>query len=536
MKYVFANGPIFVGDAARSWARSVGVADGKIVAVGSESDVRSAVGAGAVEIDLAGRLLTAGFQDAHVHPMMGGLARMQCNLEDAHDLEAALREIGDYVGHSTDGWVLGGGWNYYWFDGGNPPASLLDAITDRPVYLGGADGHSGWANSAALALAGITAGTPDPVDGRIERLADGSPQGTLHEGAMNLIERVAPQPGPSETRQALLEGQRFLLSLGITAWQDAWVTAPLHEAYRTLASSGELIAAVRGALWWDRTRGIEQLEELIDHSREGVGLYDPQTVKLMLDGVCENHTAALLTPYLDATGSSSGNAGLDFIDADHLVEVVTRIDAAGLQCHFHALGDRAVRNGLDAVEAARKTNGWNDTRPHLAHLQLVDPIDIPRFRQLGATANAQPLWAVLEGTMTDLTIPFIGPIRAATQYPWRSLLNAGATLAMGSDWSVSTPDVMAQAAVAVHRNSPQTGVEEIFLPEQRIGLADALAAFTAGSAFVNHRDDVSGTIERGKQADLVMLDADPFESERPDDVGVAMTMVAGDIVFEKEKV
>lgn len=534
MSYLFVNGPVFVGDAVRSWATAVGVADGKIVAVGGETEVRSVVGSGAVEIDLAGRLLTAGFQDAHVHPMMGGLARMQCNLEDVPDAEAALRVIADYVARSSDGWVLGGGWNYYWFEGGNPPAALLDAITDRPVYLGGADGHSGWANSAALALAGVTAGTLDPIDGRIERLADGTPQGTLHEGAMEMIERVAPQPGPFEIRQALLEGQRFLLSLGITAWQDAWITPPLHEAYRVLASSGELIAAVRGALWWDRRRGIEQLDELIYYSREGVGSYDPRTVKLMLDGVCENHTAALLAPYLDANGSSTDNSGLDFIDPDDLAEVVTRIDAAGLQCHFHALGDRAVRNGLDAVQAARAANGWQDTRPHLAHLQLVDPVDVPRFRRLGATANAQPLWASLEGTMTDLTIPFIGPTRAATQYPWRSLLNAGATLAMGSDWSVSTPDVMAQAAVAVHRNSPKTGAEETFLPEQRIGLADALMAFTAGSAFVNHRDDVSGTIERGKQADLVLLDGDPFETERPDDVGVAITMVAGEIVFEKE--
>jgi predicted amidohydrolase YtcJ len=281
VNYIFRNGPVFVGNAARSWARAVAVIDGKIAAVGSDDDVRDTVPPGAIEIDLDGRLLTAGFQDAHVHPMMGGLARMQCNLEEVRSLDAALAVITDYADRTPEGWLLGGGWNYYWFDGGNPPAALLDAITDRPVYLGGADGHSGWANSAALALAGITATTPDPVDGRIERLPNGTPQGTLHEGAMNLMERVAPQPGPAEVCQALLEGQRFLISLGITAWQDAWVTEPLHGAYKSLAESGDLKATVRGALWWDRERGIDQFEEHLQYSTEGVGRYDPRTVKLI---------------------------------------------------------------------------------------------------------------------------------------------------------------------------------------------------------------------------------------------------------------
>lgn len=534
MNYIFRNGPIFVGNAARTWARAAAVSDGKIVAVGSDQDVRAGAGPGAVEIDLDGHLLTAGFQDAHVHPMMGGLARMQCNLEEVRNLDAALEVIAEHARRATDGWLLGGGWNYYWFEGGNPPATLLDAITDRPVYLGGADGHSGWANSAALDLAGITATTPDPADGRIERLADGTPQGTLHEGAMDLMERAAPQPGPAEVRAALLEGQRFLISLGITAWQDAWVTGPVHEAYKSLAESGDLKAAVRGALWWDRKRGVDQFEEHLQYSSEGVGTYDPRTIKLMLDGVCENHTAALLEPYLDPGGSASLNTGLDFVEPGELAEIVVMIDGAGLQCHFHALGDRAVRSGLDAVEAARQANGWTNTRPHLAHLQIVHPSDIARFRRLGATANAQPLWAVLDQSMTELTIPFIGSERTGHQYPWRSLLDAGATLAMGSDWSVSTPDVMAQIAMAVHRNDPKNGIDEVFGPKQRIGVTDALVAFTAGSAFVNHRDDVSGTVECGKQADLVVLDADPFEAERPDEIGVAMTMIAGDIVFEKE--
>lgn len=534
MKYVFGNGQVFVGDSARSWSHTVGVRDGKIAAVGSEAVVREEIGTGAIDVDLDGRLLIAGFQDAHVHPMMGGLARMRCNLEHVNDLGTALTVLADYVKGTDTEWVLGGGWNYYWFEGGNPPAALLDAITDRPVYLGGADGHSGWANSTALRLAGITAATPDPTDGRIEHLPNGSPQGTLHEGAMRLMERVAPQPDEATLRAALLEGQRYLLSLGITAWQDAWVTEPIHKTYRELAISGDLKASVRGCLWWDREREMDQLDELVEASCQGIGAYDPRTIKLMLDGVCENHTASLLEPYLDQAGTETDNTGLDFIAAEHLAEIVTRIDAAGLQCHFHALGDRAVRHALDAIAAARRANGWTDTRPHLAHLQFVNPADIPRFRQLGATATVQPLWAVLDESMSNLTIPFVGPDRTRLQYPWRALLAAGTTMAMGSDWSVSTPDVLAQIDVAVHRNDPTEGVDEAFLPDQRIELADALMACTAGSAYVNHRNTTSGSIERGKQADLVVLNADPFALERPRDVGVDMTMIGGQIVFESQ--
>ncbi len=534
MKWVFANGPVFVGDAVRRWMRAVGVTDGVIAAVGTDDEVRDAVGAGAEFVDLHGKMLCAGFQDAHVHPMMGGLTRVRCNLEDVDNLDDAVEVIRTYLRDNPgNGWVLGGGWNYPWFAEGNPPAALLDEITDRPVYLVVADGHSGWANTTALRRAGITADTADPADGRIERLADGSPQGTLHEGAMALLDAVLPPERSEDLESALLEAQRYLHSLGITAWQDAWVEPAAHAAYRRIAERGELKSLVRAALWWDRTSGVEQLEDLVVASTEAAGPYIPGTVKLMLDGVCENHTAALLGPYLDGAGNPTDNTGLDFIDPERLDEIVTAIDAAGLQCHFHALGDRAVRNALDAIEHAREVNGWRDTRPHLAHLQIVDPEDVPRFRKLGATANAQPLWAVAEEAMTELTIPFIGPERATRQYPWRSLLDAGATLAMGSDWPVTTADVMAQIGVAVSRMTEDT--HEAFLPEQRVGVLDALAAFTSGSAYVNHIDHTTGTIEVGKRADLVLLGADPLDTEAIAGIEVDMTMVGGEVVYDRGK-
>lgn len=251
----------------------------------------------------------------------------------------------------------------------------------------------------------------------------------------------------------------------------------------------------------------------------------------MLDGVAENHTAAMLEPYLDGCGCSSANAGLDFVDPAKLGGYVAELDAAGFQVHFHALGDRAVRNALDAVEEAIRRNGRRDNRHHLAHLQVVHPDDIARFRELGATANIQPLWACHEPQMDELTIPFLGEPRAGWQYPFGSLVRAGAMLAAGSDWSVSTPDVLAGVHVAVNR----TGEEEpnrVLNPEERIDLGTALAAYTAGTARVNHLDEWTGSVQVGKLADLVVLDRDPFAgpSQAIAETRVLRTYVQGELV------
>jgi predicted amidohydrolase YtcJ len=232
----------------------------------------------------------------------------------------------------------------------------------------------------------------------------------------------------------------------------------------------------------------------------------------MMDGVLENFTGTMLEPYLDASGRPSGNRGISMIEPSVLEAAVPRLDALGFQPHFHAIGDRATREALDAVAAARRANGPSDSRPHISHIQVIHPDDIPRFRELAVVANAQPYWAVHEDQMDHLTIPFLGPERATWQYPYRALLDAGATLAMGSDWSVSTPDPLAEMEGAVNRIADyHRGERPVFLPDQRIGLLDALAAFTMGTAYVNHQDRDTGSIEVGKAADLAILDRDLFD-------------------------
>ena len=539
---VFTGGPVFTADTQRSRASAVAVAGGRIVAVGH--DLSDLVGSSTEVIDLGGRMLVPGFQDAHVHPVWGGLDLLRCNLSEDHGLPAYLDRIGAYAtSHPDATWILGGGWSMSDFPGGTPLAADLDRVApDRPAFLVNRDGHGAWANSVALRMAGITRESSDPADGRIERDADGTPTGTLHEGAMSLVNRLL-EPDSAETMvEALLLGQRYLHSYGVTAWQDAAVgsygdAGDPAPAYLAAATSGSLTARVVGALWFDRRRGAEQIPELVERrERFSHGRFAATSVKIMQDGVAENFTAAMLEPYLDGHGHHTHNDGISFVPPEVLAEAVPALDALGFQLHFHAIGDRAVRECLDAVERALAANGRSDNRHHIAHLQVVHPDDIPRFRQLNVTANMQSLWAALEPQMVDLTLPFLGDPRNAWQYPFGDLLRSGSLLAAGSDWSVSTPNPLAAIHVAVNRLAApgqEEGEYDVFLPEQRLDLGTSITAYTAGSARVNHLEQSTGTIEVGKSADLVVLDRDPFEGS-PAEIGttrVLQTFVDGSRVY-----
>ncbi|MFC9363475.1 amidohydrolase [Rhodococcus sp. NPDC057014] len=538
---VFTGGAIATLDPARRRATTVAVTGGRISAVGHD-EVRDLIGARTEVVDLTGRLLLPGFQDAHIHPVVAGLEYARCNLTGTRDAASTLAAVRSYAdAHPELPWIVGGGWSMEAFDGGTPTAQLLDTVVwDRPVFLPNRDHHGAWANTRALTLAGITRDTPDPVGGRIERDADGEPTGMLQESAMELVGCHTPQHTSDDRLAALLHAQQYLHSLGITAWQDALLgdtsgISDVSDAYLTAAGDGSLTARVAGALWWDRDRGSEQIPDLRERrARLRVGRMRADTVKIMLDGVAESRTAAMITPYLDGCGCATTHSGTSFVDPDELRGYVTELDALGFQVHFHALGDRAVRDALDAVEAARTANGFRDTRPHLAHLQVVDPDDIPRFRALGATANMQPLWAAHEPQMDELTIPFLGDERTQRQYPFGSLLRSGATLAAGSDWPVSSADPLHGIHVAVNRVLPGRNGQErpVFLPKQRIDLTSALTAYTAGSAYVNHLDD-TGSIEVGKLADLVVLDRDPFTgpADTIAETRAVLTYVGGDRVY-----
>jgi predicted amidohydrolase YtcJ len=515
---IFADGPV------PGWASALAVTDGVISVVGSQTDVLSIAGPTTRVVDLGGLTVLPGFIDSHVHPISGGAGLLRASLLGLATFAEYAAAIGQYAAaHPDREWIEGGGWSMDAFERGVPTAAQLDAVVpDRPAILHNRDGHTAWVNTAALRLAGLTADTPDPADGRIERLPDGSPSGALHEGAMDLVARFAPAPTEKFRTEALAAALRYLNSLGITGWQDANVQPRDIEAYRGLLADGALTARVTGAQWFERGRGAEQVAEFTERRRDSEDeLFRLGSVKIMLDGVCEVHTAALAAPYLDGHGRETDNAGLLFFPDDALAEYVRLLDAAGFQVHFHAVGDRAVTQALDAVAAATAANGERGNRHHVAHVQVVDPADVPRFRQLGVTVNAQPLWARLEPQMTELTLPYLGAERGRNQYPFGSFESAGAAMAFGSDWPVSTPDPFREMHVAVNRTpvpdrtrwTPDDGV---FLPDERLSLLSAVRAFSLGSAYVNRDEGIAGSLAPGKSADFMVLDRNPFDGPRED--------------------
>jgi predicted amidohydrolase YtcJ len=517
-------------------ATALAVRGDRIAAVGTEPEVRALAGPRTEVLHLPGRMVVPGFQDAHVHPAESGRDRLLCDLSVSEDAAEYLELVAAYARANPETeWILGSGWSISAFPAGIPRREDLDAVVpERPVYLPSRDGHGAWVNTRALELAGITASTADPEHGRIERdPSTGEPVGTLQEEAMWLVEDLVPEPSQRDQEDGILEGQRYLHSLGITAWQDARVEGPVQTAYVSLAERGDLTGRVSMSLWWDNRRGEEQVEELMARRGSWPNLR-ASTVKIFLDGVIENFTALLLEPYLDAAGTPTENLGIPMADREALPLRVTRLHREGFQVHFHAIGDGAVRLALDAVQAAVDSEGPRDLRHHVAHIQLVHPEDVPRFRRLGVIPNAQALWACHEPQMDELTIPFLGPERAGRQYPFGSLVRSGARLAMGSDWGVSSADPLLQIEVATTRVAPDDRDAEPLLHEERLDLETALGAFTAGSAHANHLDE-TGTIEPGRLADLAVLDRDILSADAGPvgDARVLMTMVGGRIVHDR---
>ncbi len=533
MTTVFQNAHVFDGRRHRGPPTSVVVEDDRIVAVGDVEAPR-----GARVVDVAGGLLSPGFVDAHVHAVQGGLERIRCDLSDQGSEPDYLARIGSYAAeHPDEEWILGGGWAMPAFPGGSPTAAALDQVVpDRPVFLPNRDHHGAWVNTVAMRMAGIDATTPDPADGRVERDPSGMPTGTLHEGAMRLVARLLPPTSDSELMTALLGGQRYLHSLGVTAWQDAIVGAysgmsDNGPTYAAAARDGLLTGRVVGALWWNRGKSLEQIDELVRRRDElSSGRFAATAVKFMQDGVMENGSAALVEPYLDRCGHPTDNIGTSFIDPVELRRAVQALDGQGFQVHVHGLGDRGVREALDAFDGTDPAH-----RHHIAHLQLVHGDDVPRFCRLGVSANIQALWACLDDQMVDLTLPFLGEERANRQYPFGDLHRAGARLVAGSDWPVSTPDPLAALHVAVNRmayGAAGRAGSEPFLPEQALDIETAFATYTSGSAWINHLDR-AGRVAPGYDADLVVLDTDPFRD--PATIGAARvvsTWIGGREVYE----
>lgn len=532
---VLHGGVVFDGERVRPGVSAVAVTDGRITAVGSDDEVRAAAGPATEVVDLAGRLLLPGFTDAHAHPVQGGVERLGCDLTGAADAADALERVRQYaITRPELPWITGGGWLKEHFAGGLPTAAQLDAaVADRPVMLRDNSHHAVWVNTAALRVAGVEAA------------------GTLHEEEMDLVTVHLPPESLAEQVDGLLEAQRYLHSLGVTGWQDAIVGAYAGhadptDAYLAVAGDGRLTARVVGALWWPRGVTSDQVPDVVDdlaRRRRRVaqalpdGRFRATSVKVMQDGVVESRTAGMTEPYFDSAGGcrcGEPQRGLSYVEPQVLRQAAVALARSGFQLHVHAIGDRAVREALDALAAAlADPQAGPDLRHHVAHLQVVDPREVARFAPLGVTANLQALWACHEPAMDELNIPLLGPQRSGWQYPFGDLARSGAHLAMGSEWPVSSPDPLAAIQVAVTRREIERDSPPL-LPGQAIDVRTALAAYTSGSARVNHLDD-GRRVTRGALADLVVLDRDvtALPAQEIHTARVDLTLVDGRPVWER---
>jgi predicted amidohydrolase YtcJ len=531
---VLLNGGIYTADDDRSWAEAAAIRDGVIVAVGSNSAIETFQGPETRSIDLSGKMALPGFHDAHVHPTMGGYALLGCSLESEQTVEAIIEKVTRCASDGDDGWLQGHAFDLGLFGQDGPDKSLLDAIeTERPIILWSSDGHNAWANSKALEMAGITADTAAPDLGVIERNADGSPSGTLRETAQELVRAVIPPPTAESNAQALSAGIKHLNSFGITSYIDAWVGQEDYQSYQSLEQAGDLTAYVVTSLTFESGFAKHYGEEF-NQVLESRGDYESKhlknsSVKLFLDGVLEGETAALLEPYV----GMHGHQGELILSPEELNAAVTRFDALGLQVHMHAIGDRAVRAGLDAVEAARQANGPSDNRHHISHLQMIHVDDIERFSGLETAANFQALWARPDVWIMELNLPVLGEERVQAMYPIASVERAGGRIVGGSDWNVSSANPLDAIETAMRRQDWLADDGPVLNDRERVSLATMIDAYTRNAAWLMHQEDEAGSIEAGKRADLAILDRNLFEIPITEinEARVVLTLLEGEVVY-----
>jgi hypothetical protein len=535
--WVFQGGRVYTADAQRRVAEAIAVDGGRIVYVGDTAGAAAFIGPDTRSVDLASRVLLPSFTDAHVHMLEGGVMLDTCNVAGITTADAILAAIANYAAANPDAaWIAGSGWSLAAFPDANPRREDLDRIVpDRPVFLIAEDGHSAWVNSRALAAAEIDRATPDPPRGRIEHdAATGEPSGTLRETAMESVQALAFDIGPLEALRGLRRAVAQAHAFGITSFVDARATISAYDwAYRVLDLAGMLDARVVLSLWFDPSRGDEQFAGFASRRDADFTEHVRATaIKLFVDGVAESRTAYLLEPY-----EGGGDRGTPNFTRERLAEIATRLDHDGFQLHFHAIGDAAVRMALDAVATTRERNGPRDARHHVAHLQLVDPADWPRFAALGVFANVQALWAFPTQYVMDLDVPALGRARTERMYPIGSLERAAAPLAAGSDWPVSSMNPLAAMQVAVTRSDPEKpGGAQLGVGEG-VDLATIIDAYTIGGARLMHGEAATGSIEVGKSADLVVFDRDLFAIPPGGITGAKalLTLFEGEAVYEAER-
>jgi predicted amidohydrolase YtcJ len=532
---IVVNANIVTMDPLLPGAEALAIVGGRVAALGSTRDISRLAGESTEVVDAGGKLVLPGFQDTHIHLQDSGQNyASNVALDECRSIEELQNTLRAFAAGHDGAWVNGVGWYTGIFTDANLTRKILDeAVPDRPCHIRASDGHNACLNSKACEAVGLRVGVGDPANGHFVRDKSGCPTGMLHEDAIDWVKERMPKTTDDEYSQGVLFAQSQCNRHGITGVLDASINERHARVYQRLADLDQLTVRVAA------TAKVNQHEETAKAVARVSGLragckgevFKIHSAKFFLDGVLENRTAVMLAPYSDDIG---GNAPLMF-GHNQVKELFTAFDAARFQIHVHVIGDGAVRAALDGLEAARLANGAWPSLHQLAHVQCLDPADLPRFRALAAMANIQPLWARHEPSVTDVALPMAGHERGKWMYAFRSLIDAGAPYCLSSDWGVSTLNPFPIIETAMTRQPPRKhGEHPVFLPEQRMTIEECVKGYTIHAAAAAWRNQETGTLAPGKSADLIVLDRDIFKCS-PYDIGdthVLQTLFRGKTVHD----
>src|SRR5258707_4139367 len=535
---IVVHGRVHPEDPKQPWAQAVAIYRGKIVAVGTDPEIERRRAMGTKVINAGGNLVLPGFVDCHIHFIDGSFSLGRVNLEGAKDPADIQKRLREYASERPgDDWILGRGWNYAMFrPEALPHKKYLDEIfPNRPVFLEGYDGHTYWANSKALVLAGITRETPDPPNGTIVRdPKTGEATGALKESAQDLVAKTIPKPSRVEKLLALRAGMKWANQHGITRVHSAGQDFEALDLFDEMRHRGDLTVRMYIAYFLNPPELRHEDLDAIEHARKKFhdDWIDAGAVKFMVDGVVESHTAAMLEPYSDDPSLK----GKLFWDPSNYKAAVAELDKHSLQLFTHAIGDYGVRTALDAYENAETRNHGRDRRPRIEHIETIAPSDIPRFGKLGVIASMQPLHSYPDADTLDVRARNAGPDRASRAWAWKSIADAGGRLAFRSDWPVVTLNPWEGVQTAVTRQTSEGQPEAGFVPQQRLTVAQVIDGYTLGAAVAGRREKSEGSLEVGKLADLIILSQNIFDME-PRKIGatkVVTTIVGGRVVYQED--
>jgi predicted amidohydrolase YtcJ len=517
------NARIWTGDPRHPWADALATALDRLLVVGSSAEVRKLATTSTTVVDAHGMMVVPGFIDSHVHFLDGGFGLASVQLRDAKTPREFERRIADYAKTIPAGtWITNGDWDHEQWGGELPTREWIDSVTpDNPVWVNRLDGHMALANTAALRAAGVTSETADLPGGTIVHDAHGELTGILKDNAQSLVERAMPARTPEQEDRALEAAMRYVAGNGVTSvhnmgsWGDLAVFERAHAAGRLIT---RVYAAVPLSTW-------ERLRDTVRARGRGDAWLSIGGLKGFVDGSLGSHTAAMLEPFTDAPNDT----GLFVNTPDDLYRWTSGADKAGLNVIVHAIGDRAIRTQLDIYERVAHEDGPRDRRFRIEHAQHVAPADMPRFAKLGVIASMQPYHAIDDGRWAERVI---GHERGKGTYAFKSLLDAGTRLAFGSDWFVAPATPLEGIYAAVTRRTLDGAHPDGWFPEQKVGVEDALRAYTSGAAYASFDERDKGVLAAGKLADFVMIDRDltRVSPETIREARIMMTVVGGRIV------